>query len=59
MRSSSAITMLASSTSWLLDRLERAVERGDHQVEPAERLLLEARELLLEVGSGGLRHDCA
>ena len=55
MRSSSAITMLASSTS-LVHRLERAVERLDDQVEAAERLLLELRELLLEVGACRVGH---
>ena len=33
----------------VLDRLARAVERRRHEVEPAERLVLELLELLLEV----------
>ena len=39
----------------VLDRLERAVERLDDHVEAAERLLLELRELLLEVRAASCR----
>ena len=35
----------------VLERLERAVELRDDEVEAAERLLLELGELLLEVGA--------
>ena len=40
----------------VVQRLERAVERRDDEVERAERLLLEPRELLLEVEPVRGRH---
>ena len=40
----------------VVERLERAVERRDDEVERAERLLLEPRELLLEVEPLRRRH---
>ena len=43
----------------LLDGLERAVERLDDHVEPAERLLLELRELFLEVRASRVGHASA
>ena len=42
----------------VVERLERAVERRDDEVERAERLLLEPGELLLEVEPVRLR-PCA
>ena len=39
----------------VLDGLERAVERGRHEVEASERGSLQSRELFLEVRSGGVR----
>ena len=42
----------------VLNALERAVESGDDELEPAERMLLELGELVLEVNSS-LRHNPA
>ena len=56
MRSSSAMTMLRQLDVLVLDGLERAVERADDHVEAAERLLLELRELVLEVEAGRVGH---
>jgi hypothetical protein len=36
-----------------VERLERAIQRHDDEVERAKRLLLEPRELLLEVDAMG------
>jgi hypothetical protein len=41
----------------VMERLERAVERGDDEVERTERLGLEPAELLLELESLGSRHE--
>ena len=56
MRSSSAIDHAGQLHVLVLDGLERAIERGDHHVEAAERLALELGELVLEVGAGRLGH---
>ena len=41
----------------VLDRLEDPVQRLDHQIEPAERRLLQALELLLVVEARLLGHQ--
>ena len=48
MRSSSSITMRASSMSWLLDASIARSVMLDHEVEAAERLVLERRQFLVE-----------
>ena len=57
MRSSSAITMLASSMS-CCSTVSIARPSGlRDQVEPAQGLLLEPFELVLELGAGGVGHQ--
>ena len=43
----------------VLDGLERSIERRCHELQASERGSLQARELLLEVGSGGVRQPAS